>query len=357
MKINWMNTLFLTLSPLAAVVGLSYLFWQGGLHGETWLLAVVMALVSGIGITAGYHRLLSHKSYEATAPVRFLLLLLGAASFQNSALKWCSDHRRHHQYVDKDPDPYSIKKGFWHAHIGWIFFKNEKENYDNVPDLLADPLIRFQHRFYLPIAILTGFFLPMGISSLWGDPWGGFFLAGMARVVVNHHLTFSINSFCHWIGRQPYSEKDSSRDSWLLSFFTYGEGYHNFHHSFPTDYRNGIRAWHWDPSKWLIKVLAWLGQTKSLRRTAEEQILRAKLRMEEFRLKRKLEKASKPAVNFELLTNARLKFEEAYAQFRKMKMEYKRSKMPKMKEELTRAKQALLEAKHFWTTLSKTCAD
>ncbi|MDO8526092.1 MAG: fatty acid desaturase [Deltaproteobacteria bacterium] len=355
-KINWMNTLFLTLSPVVAIVGVGSLIWFNEIHWATWILAFSLAMLSGLGITAGYHRLLSHKSYEAAWPVRLVLLLLGAITFQNSALKWCSDHRRHHQFVDKDPDPYSITKGFWHAHIGWILYKeDEVPNYENVPDLLADPLVRFQHRFYLPLAVVTGLFLPAGIAFLWGDWLGGFFLAGFARVVMNHHLTFSINSFCHFIGRQPYSEKDSSRDSWILSFLTYGEGYHNFHHSFPTDFRNGIRSWHWDPSKWMITALSWIGQTKNLRRTPEPRILKSRLEMELLRLKRK-----SPNIPMERLLAVRTKCEEAYIRFCVMKQEYQKTKqeklyvkMAELRTEMKKAKREFLQTRELWRNILK----
>lgn len=281
-KINWANLLFLSTTPLVAIIGVSILLWKGTLHWGTWILTAAMAMATGLSITAGYHRLFTHRSYEASWPLRLFFLIFGAASFENSAKHWCSDHREHHRHVDCDPDPYNIKKGFWHAHIGWIFFKKDPaHSFDNIADLLRDPLIRFQDRFYYPIAVLAGFALPMGIASLWGDLWGGLLLAGMARVVFNHHATFLINSYCHFIGKQPYSDKDTSKDSWLMAFLTYGEGFHNFHHAFQADYRNGFRFFHWDPTKWTIWILAKLRLARNLRRIPKEKILQAKLRLKE----------------------------------------------------------------------------
>lgn len=283
-KINWANAIFLITTPIASIIGISILLWKDKLHWGTWILFGAMAIATGFSITAGYHRLFTHRSYEARWPARLFFLIFGAASFENSAKYWCSDHREHHEHVDQEEDPYNIKKGFFHAHIGWIFFKKvPPPSFENVADLMRDPLIRFQDRHYYWIAVAAGFLLPMGIGSLWGDPWGGLFLAGIARVVFNHHATFLINSFCHFVGRQPYSDKDSSKDSWLMAFLTYGEGFHNFHHSFQADYRNGYRFYHWDPTKWMIWVLAKLRLAKNLRRIPLEKIRLARIRLKEKR--------------------------------------------------------------------------
>ncbi|MBI4224369.1 MAG: fatty acid desaturase [Deltaproteobacteria bacterium] len=292
-QINWTNTIFLIATPIIALTGVPYLIWTGRLHGATWILALGMSMITGLSITAGYHRLFTHRSYEARWLLRLFFLIFGAASFENSAKHWCSDHREHHLHVDQEPDPYNINKGFLWAHLGWVFFKKPSGHViNNIPDLMKDPLIRFQDRYYYPIALLAGFALPAGIASLWGDPWGGLLLAGVARTVFNHHATFLINSFCHFIGRQPYSDQDTSKDSWLMAFLTFGEGFHNFHHAFQADYRNGFRFFHWDPTKWMIWILAKARLAKNLRRIPKEKILLAKLR-----LKEKREQASRGVKN------------------------------------------------------------
>src|SRR5207237_639872 len=137
--------------------------------------------------------------------------------------------------------------------------------------------------------IFVGLVMPTVIASLWGDWLGGFLLAGVLRTVMNHHFTFSINSFAHLFGKRPYSDQNTSRDSWVLALVTYGEGYHNYHHRFPSDYRNGIKAYHWDPTKWLIRSLEKTGQTYNLRLIPNETILRAKLKMDEKRIVRKMQ--------------------------------------------------------------------
>lgn len=360
-QINWVNVIFMLTTPVVAVAGLICLIATHQLKWETWVLTLVLAMLTGFSITAGYHRLFTHRSYEASKLVKFFFLIFGAAAFENSAKHWCSDHRDHHRYVDKDEDPYNINKGFFHAHIGWIFFKKEPGHViGNIPDLLADPLIRFQDRFYYIIAVVIGFILPTAVASLWGDPWGGLLLAGVTRVVFNHHATFLINSLCHFIGKQPYSDQNSSRDSWWIAFLTYGEGFHNFHHSFQADYRNGFRSYHWDPAKWIIRWMEWVGLARNLRRVSKEKILLARLRMEEKYLLRKVESK-------ELVTTTRLKLEEAYTRFCRLKEEYRALKKQKvgamrkqflamkqqLKQQLCETKLSLKEAKNSWTSLCK----
>lgn len=327
-RIDWVNSAFLTLTPLIAFTGTGLLIHFQMIQPATVVLAVVMAIFTGIAITGGYHRLFAHKAYEAKWPYRLFMLLFGAAAFENSALRWASDHRIHHKFVDTPKDPYNIKQGFWHAHMGWVMVKYSTDHsYNNVADLEHDPLVRFQNRHYVKLGIAFGFLLPTLIASLWGDPLGGFLIAGFLRTVMNHHFTFSINSFAHLIGRQPYSDKDSSRDSWVLALVTYGEGYHNYHHRFPTDYRNGIRSYHWDPTKWLIKGLERFGMTYNLRQVPTEVIIRARLKMDEKRLLSRMTRAdARRHMPHEVVAAARGRLEEAYVQFRTLRKEYRRVK-------------------------------
>ena len=208
-----------------------------------------------------------------------LTLVFGAGAFENSALMWVSEHRRHHKHVDHDDDPYSISKGFFYAHIGWLLFKLDPvPPYDNVADLQKDRLVLWQDKYVHWIAVTVAFVLPAIVGYLW-DGWSGalgaFLIAGVARVVVLQHCTFLINSACHTLGRQPYSTRCSARDSFLLAVFTFGEGYHNYHHEFQHDYRNGVKTWQIDPTKWLIWGLSKVGLARGLRRASEEKILAA----------------------------------------------------------------------------------
>jgi stearoyl-CoA desaturase (delta-9 desaturase) len=297
------NTSFIVGTHLVALVGTpAYLIW----HGLTWTAVILFFLWSGasiFSISAGYHRLFSHVTYEAHWSLRLFLLLFGAATFQNSALKWALDHRRHHKRCDSDGDPYNIRQGFWHAHIGWVLRK-EDPTIRNPPglDLERDPMVRWQAKHYLAIASVMGLVVPFGIGILLGDPWGGLIIGGVLRIVVLHHVTFSINSFAHFLGTQPYSDKDSSRDSFLTALISMGEGYHNFHHTFPWDYRNGVRIHQFDPTKWLLAGMSFIGVTRNLRRVPRRRILQATLEMDQRRLELRFRGQLPPAMKDRLET-------------------------------------------------------
>lgn len=245
-----------------------------------------MFLAVGTAITAGYHRLFSHRSYQTVWPVRFLLLCLGAAAFQNSALRWASDHRLHHRHVDTERDPYSIKRGFWHAHWIWVM-ESTSHPLQGVADLERDPLVRWQDRYYFLIGAVVAC-IPVAIGLATGNVWGHIVMGVLLRIVLTHHSTFLINSAAHVFGTQPYTDTNTARDNRWLALFTYGEGYHNFHHMWPADYRNGVRWFQWDTTKWLVALLSVVGLARKLRRTPVSVIERAKLKMEEKRLQSKL---------------------------------------------------------------------
>jgi stearoyl-CoA desaturase (delta-9 desaturase) len=238
-------------------------------------------------------------------------------ALQNSVLIWASGHRDHHQYVDdNDRDPYSAGRGLWFSHIGWMLrrYPSGVAHFDNVRDLQKDSLVVFQHRYYYVLAIGLNVLVPLALGWLYDDLWGVFLLAGVLRLVVSHHFTFLINSVAHAFGRQPYTDENSARDNGWLAFLTYGEGYHNFHHQFAHDYRNGIHWWQWDPSKWIIASLSWLGVTRKLKRTPDVAIQRARLAMQFRRVEAILErrKLSLPHVDVEQL---RSRFAREYEQF------------------------------------------
>lgn len=263
----WVNVAFLFATPIASVV-LGYLYIQQ--EGFTWAEFVnffFMYWATGLAITVGYHRYYSHRAFEAKRWVQALTLIFGVASFQNSVLIWASNHRFHHRHVDKEGDPYDINKGFFFAHMGWMFYKeNPNRPYANVSDLKRDPLVQFQHNYYWPLVAIFCFGLPMAIGAAFGRPWGGLLFGGLIRMVVVHHATFFINSLAHTIGTKPYAPEQTARDSSITAIFSFGEGYHNFHHAYPSDYRNGRKWWQFDPAKWVIWSLSQLGQTSGLRR-------------------------------------------------------------------------------------------
>jgi len=273
--LDWGNTLFLVSAHAMAVVAAVYMM-AGGFSWWTLALAIAWFFLCGFSITAGYHRLFAHRSYEARPLVRALYLFFGAAAIQNSALNWCGDHRRHHARTDTPQDPYNIRRGFWWAHIGWVLNECADRSNGGLPDLRRDPLVRFQNDHYLLLAVLSGGLLPLGLGYLWGDPIGAVLVVGFLRLVFQWHVTFAINSIAHMFGSQPYGDRTTARDSGWVALFTLGEGYHNFHHRFPADYRNGARWFHVDPTKWLIWTLSRLRMTMDLRRTEPARIDRAR---------------------------------------------------------------------------------
>ncbi len=272
--INWVNILFFTITPIVGLVGTIVLAYRNEVSMNTLWLALFLVIMGGISVTAGYHRLFSHASYKACWPVRLIFLLFAASAFEGSALEWGTDHRDHHRYTDTPKDPYNFKQGFWYAHIGWIFTLDlSQRKFNNVDDLKKDPLVRLQHKFFLPLAIVMGFILPMCVAGLWGNAWGGLIVAGALRLSILQHMTFCINSVCHYLGTQSYSVRNSARDNWFTALLTFGEGYHNFHHTFPIDYRNGIRFFHYDPTKWLIRSMKFLGLASDLKTVSSHTIL------------------------------------------------------------------------------------
>ncbi len=281
--IIWLNASLFTITFLVAAVGTPlYLFYQGFSWG-LFAAFVILAVYAGISITAGYHRLWSHRAWDGHWSVRLIFALGGALALQNSILHWSSDHREHHKHVDhKDNDPYSISRGFWFAHIGWMlreYHEHRYNDYSNVKDLQKDKIVMWQHKYYLPLTLFMNIGVPLLIGLALGQVWGALLIAGFLRLVIGHHTTFFINSLAHVWGKQTFTDKNSARDNGWIALLTYGEGYHNFHHIFSGDYRNGIRWYHFDPSKWLIRAFSWVGLAKNLKKANPYQIEKARLEM------------------------------------------------------------------------------
>lgn len=282
-RINWITSAFLIGTFALTLTALPLYLWYFGIDWFHIIVAFVLLMATGFSITIGYHRLYSHMAFRAALPVRLLVLIFGAGAFENSALMWASEHRRHHKHVDHEEDPYDITKGFFHAHIGWLLFKLlPQPPFDNVNDLKKDRLVMWQHRYIHLLAVAMSFALPTVLGAIWNG-WvgaaGGFLIGGVAKVVVVQHCTFFINSACHTLGRQPYSTRCSARDSFVMALFTFGEGYHNYHHEFQHDYRNGVKPWQWDPTKWIIWTLTKLRLVNGLRRVPNELVEQAQARV------------------------------------------------------------------------------
>jgi stearoyl-CoA desaturase (delta-9 desaturase) len=285
-KNNWVNITFFAVTTLAGLVGAPIYIYQHGISASEVALAVFYFGATGMSITVGYHRLFAHATFRANGIIRFLLLFFGAAAFQQSALEWSAQHHDHHRYVDTDRDPYSIRKGFFYAHVGWLIFWKHHTRYENVKRLQSDRIIMHQHRFYILWAIVAGIVTPALIGALTGHLVGALLIAFALRLTLVYHTTFIVNSVCHMFGTATYDIDSSARDNWFTAFFNFGEGYHNFHHRFAADYRNGVRWYQFDPSKWLIAVLEKLGMAWDLKRVSNFRILAARFAGEETRVTR-----------------------------------------------------------------------
>ena len=268
------------------LVALTLVPWYGFTSGYStgmWVAFAVFMFWNGLSITAGYHRLWSHKTYKAHPAIRVVFAIGGALAVQNSIRIWCADHRHHHRFTDHvDKDPYSAQRGFWYSHMGWMLrdYQATEKDFSNIKDLDQDPIVVWQDKHYVTLALLSNFLLTTLIGAMLGDAIGGLLLLGFLRLVLSHHTTFFINSLAHFWGRQPYSDGNSSKDNPVIALFTYGEGYHNFHHTFQWDYRNGIFWYQYDPTKWLIKVLSWCSLATDLKRIAPEIIEQNMARMQ-----------------------------------------------------------------------------
>jgi len=353
-QIDWPITLFLLLAPIAALI-LTPLYIA--IQGITWPLVIfslIFAILTNLSITAGYHRLFAHKSYEAHWVLRLLYLLVGASAFQGSAFKWSSDHRRHHSFEDTDKDPYSINKGFWFAHMGWLFIKTFESENPKAPDLDKDWMVKFQHRYYVPVALLMGFGFPTLVGALLGTPWGGFVIAGALRIVLTQQTTFFINSICHTFGRRPFTKDVTARDSFWIALLTHGEGYHNFHHKFQIDYRNGIQWYDWDPTKWTIFTLSTVGLAKKLKKASQQEILKARLQVEELKLRSRGISESQVALMKQKIIDAQArlkKLREDYNAFKKNLEGASKQKLEEIKWEIELAKLEFRMSLKMWSLL------
>lgn len=356
-KILWLNALFLILTPLAALVLTPLYILENGVHWAEPLAMMVLWYLTGMGVTAGYHRMFSHRAWWAPAPIRAILLVLGAAAWQNSAIAWCAAHRYHHRHTDTDDDPYSVQEGFLWAHMLWVMVEGKKhDDFESAPDLRDDKLCQWQHNNYFWISTLFNIGVPVLIGLMTGRVWGMLLWAGLIRIVVVHHFTFFINSAAHMWGSRPWSKEESARDNALLAFFTFGEGYHNFHHTFPGDYRNGFRWYQFDPTKWTIGLLNKVGLATDLRRTTIDRRLKKRWQTMRERYEAQMDEWSESMR--EQIQAAEASLEEALTEMRSKRSEWARKAeelQSQARDELERARieaeRRALEAFRNWQSL------
>jgi stearoyl-CoA desaturase (Delta-9 desaturase) len=256
--------------PLAAIGSAGCMAWGGSLHWQDLLVLVIVYSLTGAGITVGYHRLFTHRSFKTSRVLRVLFAVLGSMAVEGSVVEWVATHRRHHDFSDKPGDPHSphaehapgwrgALAGLVHAHVGWMFRGKDMANPRRYArDLMADRDLRFISRMF-PLWVVAGLALPFGLGvMLTGSVVGGLtglLWGGAVRIFLLHHATFSINSLCHFFGRSPFGTGDESRNLGWLAPITFGEAWHNNHHAFPTSARHGLGRWQLDPGAWLIVAL------------------------------------------------------------------------------------------------------
>ncbi|KAJ5676651.1 uncharacterized protein N7477_002284 [Penicillium maclennaniae] len=269
--VNWINTTLILIVPSLGCVAAFYT--QLRLPTAIW--ALVYYFWTGLGITAGYHRLWAHRSYEAYLPLRIFLACVGGGAVQGSIRWWSSKHRAHHRWTDTVKDPYSVRKGVWYSHFMWMVLKQNPKDQGrtDISDLNQDPIVVWQHRHYGEVILVFGLLFPMVVAGLgWGDWRGGLIYAGILRFLFVQQATFCVNSLAHWLGDQPFDDRNSPRDHVITALVTLGEGYHNFHHEFPSDYRNAIQWWQYDPTKWSIWAWKQIGLATNLKQFRANEI-------------------------------------------------------------------------------------
>ncbi|XP_053945173.1 acyl-CoA Delta-9 desaturase [Anastrepha ludens] len=280
MEIVWFNVFLFVILHSTALYGV-WLIWAENAYLE-FLIGYFYAVLGGLGITAGVHRLWSHRAYKAKLPLRIFLMLCQSLAFQNSIYEWCRDHRVHHKFTDTNADPHNSRRGFFFAHMGWLMCKKHRDVIDqgksiDMSDILADPVVQFQKKYYFVVMPICCFVIPalfpyfvMG-SSLQVC----FFVCSMARYALSLHGTWLVNSAAHFYGMRPYEKNISSVDSKLVSIIAFGEGWHNYHHVFPWDYKAGeLGAYQYNWTTAFLDFMARIGQAYDLKSVSQELILK-----------------------------------------------------------------------------------
>jgi stearoyl-CoA desaturase (delta-9 desaturase) len=268
------GTYFFILGPFVALIAAVPLTWGWGLGWVDIALAAVFYTITCLGVTVGFHRYFTHRSFKATRPMRVALAIVGSMALQGPITHWVADHRRHHAFSDKEGDPHSpwafgtspvaLIRGFWHAHMGWIFDRNLTNAERFAPDLLADPDIRRVHKqfgLWTVVTLLAPAVLGGLITWSWWGAVTAFFWAGLVRISFLHHITWSTNSICHMIGDRPFAARDKSANFWPLAILSMGEAWHNLHHADPSCARHGVRRFQFDVSArtiWIFEKLGWV---------------------------------------------------------------------------------------------------
>lgn len=353
-RFDWVNITFILGYHLGLAIALPWYLLNYTPRLGTIISSVALLFLTGIGVTAGYHRYYSHRAYKASKPVELFLLFFGTMATQGSVLQCSWDHRKHHQYVDTDKDPYSINRGFLQAHMLWMFSKREKVTPQKVPDLAKDKLLFFQHKYYGILFLATNFLAFTMIGLAFNDLLGAFMISWWTRQLVSHHTTWFINSLAHTWGSKRYTKELSAVDNFIIALLTYGEGYHNYHHTFATDYRNGIRWYHFDPTKWFIWTMSKIRLARNLKKVKHPSIYKRLLNED-----RKLMLDHLKKVVFVKRGHVENKIEEISGnisarvqEFYELKEQYKARKAKSIKLKLKKARKDLRYQWRSWNRLS-----
>jgi stearoyl-CoA desaturase (Delta-9 desaturase) len=269
---DWVINFLAVIVPFAGLALAAVFLWGWGFSWVELGLLLGMYILTAIGITVGYHRLFTHRSFETNGVVQLILAVLGSMAVQGPLLKWVAMHRRHHQHSDQDEDPHSphtkgkgvlgLIRGMWHAHVGWVFSADPPDMSRYVKDLRQSRLLRAVSALF-PLWVVVGLLVPTALGGLltwsWTGALFGLIWGGLARVFLVHHVTWSVNSVCHLWGGRPFRTGDHSRNNFLFGILAMGEGWHNNHHAFPTSAAHGLRWWEIDFSYWVIRALALVG--------------------------------------------------------------------------------------------------
>jgi stearoyl-CoA desaturase (delta-9 desaturase) len=284
-------TLAITTLPLVGAGIAIWGLWGTAINTLDIVLMVAFYAATGLGITVGYHRLFTHRSFHAKRPLKLALAIFGGMAVEGSVIQWCATHRRHHAYADQFGDPHSphlaqapgfrgVLKGLWHAHSGWLFGEEMTSETEWVPDLLADKdLTRIGAAF--PWLTVATFVLPaligLVVTRSLGGAFSAFLWATLVRIVLLHHVTWSINSICHFYGREAYRARDESKNVWALSALSLGESWHNNHHAFPWSARLGLKAWQIDLGWYTIRGLEAVGLASHVKVPSIDQLEKRRL--------------------------------------------------------------------------------
>ncbi len=254
--------LVVVIVPLLATVLAISLLWQRAVHPKDIVLLLSMYTITAMGVTIGFHRMLTHRSFRPHPVVKFLLLVFGSMSLEGPALQWTATHTMHHALADREGDPHSPVEGFFHAHLGWMFKDREADPKVYARHLLTDPMILFVSRTFF-VWVGLSLLIPFLIGG-----WSGLLWGGLVRIFLTHHVTWSVNSVCHTFGKREFETPDRSRNEWLVGLLAFGEGWHNNHHAFPRSAFHGLHWWQVDISSYIIWTLERVGLVKEVYRVS-----------------------------------------------------------------------------------------